>query len=136
MNADAVRVSLAIDAPNDAALLEWAIKHAEQHGYSVRPPNEKWENVTDYCKRLGVHSQTLKRAIEHPKRPNVIFFQGESGRLLELASNADFDAFVLRYKNRLKSLAKRTIAEGRPSRRKPASELQRARMAGPKRSYV
>jgi hypothetical protein len=99
---DRVRVSLAIEAPNHSMLLAWAIKHLEEHGYSVRPPNERWENVTNYCRRLHIHTETLRRAAEHPQRPNVVIHRGPSGRILELLTNADFDAFVLRHKNRPK----------------------------------
>lgn len=137
MNVDAVRISLSIDAPNEKALFDWAVKHLEERGYSVRPPNEKWETGSDFCRRLRIHSQTFKRAADHPQRPNVIIFCGQSGRILELLSNPDFDAFVLRYKNRPKAKPyPTTIAEGRPSRRKPAHLLQRRRMNGDKRSFA
>lgn len=97
-----VVVSLAITGSNDETLRAWAIKFLEEKGWSVRPPNERWEKVTDYCKRLRIHSETLRRAAERPERPSAIIIRGTSGRILELLSNPDFDAFVTRHKGRLK----------------------------------
>jgi hypothetical protein len=97
-----VRFFLSLDAPNDKALFEWAKQYLEESGYSVRPPGERWENVTAFCRRLHIHTETLRRASEHPQRPNAVIHRGPSGRILELLTNADFDAFVLRHKNRPK----------------------------------
>jgi hypothetical protein len=97
-----IRISLQIEAPTETALEKWAIAHLQERGYSVRPPGEQWENVTNYCRRLHIHTETLRRASEHPQRPNAVIHHGPSGRILELLTNADFDAFVLRHKNRPK----------------------------------
>jgi hypothetical protein len=97
-----VTISLAIKGTNEETLRAWAIKFLEGQGWSVRPPNERWEKVNDYCKRLRIHSQTLSRAAARPERPNAIIIRGGSGRILELLSNPDFDAFVTRHKGRLK----------------------------------
>jgi len=101
-DAGTVSVSLAITGSNEETLRAWAIKLLEAQGWSVRPPNERWEKVTDYCKRLRIHSETLRRAAERPERPIAIIIRGASGRILELLSNPDFDAFVTRHKGRLK----------------------------------
>jgi hypothetical protein len=98
-----VEILLALRGTNEETLRAWAIEFLEKQGWSCRPPGERWEKVTDYCKRLRIHSETLRRAAERPERPSAIIIRGASGRILELLTNTDFDAFVTRHKGRLKT---------------------------------
>jgi len=93
-----VEILLALRGTNEETLRAWAIGFLEKQGWSVRPPNERWEKVNDYCRRLRIHSETLRRAAEKPERPIAIIIRGASGRILELLSNPDFDSFVTRHK--------------------------------------
>lgn len=95
-----VRVSIQLEGPVETAIDGWAINHLEERGYSIRPPNEKWETPSELCGRLHVHTETLRRNLEHEDRPNVIIRHGPSGRVLEVLTNADFDEFVIRNKKR------------------------------------
>lgn len=131
MSAAPVQISLKIEAPNEAALLAWAIMHLEAHGYSVQAP--KWETPGEFHYRLGVGCEAIGRALRRDGCPNVALRRanGGKGRIAEICSNEHFEAFVLRYKNRPKAEPRQ-----RPSRKKPADQLQRARMNGPVRSFV
>ncbi len=104
-----------------------------------------WEKTTDFRKRLDdLSHEALHRALNHPSCPDVELHRarGGSGQLLAINSNPVFEAFVVALRGKTPSprvrtwKPKTTIAEGRPSRRKPADKLQRARMRGPKRNYT
>jgi len=100
---DEVSISFQISAPNEAALETWAIKHLEERGYSVRAAHQNWETAKEFCARLHVHWQTLDRNMAAQGCPNVIVRRGATGRLIEILSNADFDAFITRNKRRFKA---------------------------------
>lgn len=91
-------VSLYIEAVSEDALSTWAIKFLHDRGYSVQPAHEQWETITAFLKRLGIHSQTLNRALAQPHHPNVLIHRGKRNRIIEILSNPDFDAFLLRNK--------------------------------------
>lgn len=97
-----VRVSLAfaLQAPTPQVLLDWMIQQLEEHGYSVRPPNDSWETPAQFMQRLGICYETFRRALKKDGRPHVVVRRerGGAGRIREICSNADFDAFCLRGK--------------------------------------
>jgi hypothetical protein len=123
------QVLLRVSGQSDEIINRYCVARLREHGYSVLPPNQRWEKTQDFIKRLKISGAHFRRCIEHPHRPNLLVFPS-TDRVQELLSNADFEAFVLRNKNRPPSTWKRA------SRKKPAHLLKRARMAGPKRNYT
>lgn len=108
-----------------------------------------WEKTGEFRKRLNLNHEALVHILESPVCPPVELHrgkgrQGAKGQLLAISSNPVFEAFVLALRGKTPKRIpgvktwkpKTTIAEGRPSRRKPAHLLKRARMRGPKRNYA
>jgi hypothetical protein len=122
---------------HEKALTEFAIRHLTERGYNVSNPAEKWETPGELIKRLGICYETFYRGLNREGRPNVMVRRTAgaqsrtgTGRIRDICSNAAFDEFLLRGRNRPKSTWKRK------SRKKPAHLLKRARMNGPTRSYA
>jgi hypothetical protein len=109
-----------------------------------------WEKTGEFRKRMNLNHEALVNALESPVCPPVELHRGKGregakGQLLAISSNPVFEAFVVALRGKTPTRApaghakpRRTpsVAEGRPSRRKPADKLQRARMRGPKRNYT
>lgn len=105
-----------------------------------------WEKTGEFRKRMNLAHEALQRILASPVCPLVELHRGRGqkgrqGQLLAINSNPVFEAFVVAARGKKPERTKkprspRTVAEGRPSRRKPANQLQRSRMRGPKRDYA
>ena len=81
-------------------LEKWAIAHLKERGFSVRAPDQ-WETAGEFCRRLQIHNETLRRNAERSDKPHVVIQRGAvSGKIVAILSNPDFDAFVVRNKKR------------------------------------
>lgn len=101
MNEPTFKVMIEIEAAKEAAVTAFAIKFLTDRGYNVAQASERWERLNEFCGRLGIHHMTFYRAMERPDRPNVLVKRGlKTDRLMEIQSNAAFDAFVTRLKQR------------------------------------
>jgi hypothetical protein len=93
-----VRVTLTIESSTEETLIAWARKYLTDRAYSVVPSHSKWETPKEICARLDIHNETLRRNAEKSNRPHVEIRRGESNRIIEVLSNPDFDAYLLRNK--------------------------------------
>jgi hypothetical protein len=136
-----VRHRCEVVATTRQGVIDQLIEVLNVEGYFVSK-KVQWEKTSAFRKRLdGMCHEALHRALRHPACPPVELHRarGGSGQLLAINSNPVFEAFILALrgkKQERKPPSPRTIAEGRPSRRKPANQLQRSRMRGPKRNYA
>jgi hypothetical protein len=143
-----VRFRVEFVASTRDGLIEQLAEFMGAEGYFVSK-KIAWEKTGDFRKRMNLAVEGLQRILASPLCPPVELHRGRGcnghqGKLLAINSNPLFEAFVVALRGttpkRVKGVRKprgpKTIAEGRPSRRKPASELRRARMHGPKRNYV
>jgi hypothetical protein len=87
------KATLDVTAKNEEAVTEFCIAHLKERGYSVTQPHLKWETPKEMIARLRICYETLSRRARDPNRPNVAIHRGSSGRLIQICSNADFDAF-------------------------------------------
>jgi hypothetical protein len=97
------RLQLDVTAKSESLVTDYCIAHLRERGYHVAAPNEKWETPKEFNQRLGINHQGLQRALHRPGRPNVaVTYNPRRGkgchRVLAICSNADFDAFVLKFK--------------------------------------
>jgi hypothetical protein len=109
-----VKVTIEIEAAKEAAVTEFAIKFLRDRGYSVTPPNEQWETAREFNQRVGVGKTAIRRALKRPGCPNVFINWGRhfrEKRIVGICSNADFDAFVKRFKRRKTIMKKHLRAE-------------------------
>lgn len=94
----APRVLIELDPEvSETAVTAFCILHLKERGYHVSSPNEKWETITDFRRRLGIHSETVRKALADPLCPQVQVHRGEK-RIIELVSNPAFESFCLRNK--------------------------------------
>lgn len=79
----------------------WAIEFLRGRGFHIAPPRDEWETPKQFIERLGVHYETFSRALRRDGCPNVALrrTRNGAGRIAEVRSNDDFDAFVRRYKD-------------------------------------
>lgn len=91
-------LTLTVNASADAALEKWAKGFLEKRGYAVATAHQQWETPAQFCKRLGIHYMTFDRTLDEKGHPNVVLRRGPAGRLIELLSNQEFDAFCRRNK--------------------------------------
>jgi hypothetical protein len=99
------RATLDVTGASEAHVTAFAITHLRTHGYSVTAPNESWEKLKVFLKRLGISYTHFRRVIQHPHRPDVLVFP-TTARVQEILSNPDFDAFCLRNKKEVARLSK------------------------------
>lgn len=97
------RFTLTLEGLSSEALTEAIIKHLESLGYGVTPPNERWETPSEFLQRLGLSKhEVLTSALRHwtARGHKILCVRGggDRGRIRELLSNPDFDAFCLRNK--------------------------------------
>lgn len=97
-----------------------------------------WEKTVDFRKRVGLAHDALHRILKLPVCPPVEVHRARNGKgpLLAINSNPVFEAFVAAAKGKTPDRIGPHPKYKRPSRRKPARLLKRARMAGPKRNYA
>ena len=100
MNDPAFRVVLETDSKASEAVLEsWAVSFLRERGYDVAAPNETWETLSQFCERLGISPNNVRaRFIDNPIAPKILTHRGLTGRILQILSNAAFDAFCLKNK--------------------------------------
>lgn len=90
--------TLNITAASEEAFTAECVRHLTERGYAVAQPNETWETPVQFVRRLGMDRNVIARALARPGCPNVAQRRSATGRLLELCSNAHFDAFVVRFR--------------------------------------
>lgn len=140
-----VRFRVEFVAPTRDGLIEQLAEFMRAEGYFVSK-KIAWEKTGEFRKRVNLGHDALQRILASPVCPPVELHRGRGregvqGQLLAINSNPVFEAFVVALRGKKPEREKKprrtpTVAEGRPSRRKPAQLLQRARMNGNKRSYV
>jgi phage host-nuclease inhibitor protein Gam len=101
---DQVRFHATLDvtAASEQAVTEFAIAHLRERGFHVTEGNETWESVRDFLTRVHMskHESLTRSIIKWKARGHHIpVRRGPTGRLIELASNPEFDAFVTRHKS-------------------------------------
>jgi hypothetical protein len=139
-----VRFRLEFIAPTKEGLIEQLAAFMEGEGFLVSR-KVAWEKTGDFRKRKELAHDALQRILTSPLCPPVELHRGRGregikGQLLAINSNPVFEAFVdalrgatpKRVRGVRKPRKTPSVLEGRPSRRKPDSELLRAR----KRSRV
>jgi hypothetical protein len=94
------KATLDVTAQSEQVVTEFAIAHLKQRGYDVAAPNEKWETLRAFLRRIGVRYDAFYKSLNHRARPNVLVrrHRGGAGRIAEICSNAAFDAFCRRHK--------------------------------------
>lgn len=101
MNAPPVVFMLTLEAPTQEAIDAHFIKHLRALGYHVSAPNEHWETLSSFMRRIGLRkSESFHESLRAwEERGNKIFRRvGPTGRIIELLSNPKFDAFCRRNK--------------------------------------
>ena len=90
-------VRIAIEAPNDLAIDEWAIGWLKSRNYVVAL-SENWEMPGEMCKRRKVSSAHLSSTLKDRRCPKPLDeIRGESGRLSYLVSHPALDAFIRKH---------------------------------------
>jgi hypothetical protein len=143
-----VRFRCEVVSTTKEGLLDQFAEMMRAEGFFVAKAQE-WEKTGEFRKRMNLAHDALQRILASPLCPPVDLHRGRGrngvqGQLLAISSNPAFEAFVVALQGktpkRVKGVKTKrrtpTIAEGRPSRRKPENQLQRRRMNGAKRSYV
>jgi hypothetical protein len=141
-----VRHRCEVVATTRQGVVEQLVAILEAEGFFVSKKTA-WEKTTDFRKRLNnLSHEALHRALNHPACPPVELHRARAGKgqLLAINSNPVFEAFLVALRGKTPARVpgvrtwepKTTLAQGRPSRRKPAHLLKRARMKGPKRNYA
>ena len=77
------------------AITNWALSWLREEGYRCEIPLE-WESPRRFCARLGISGKLLSKKLRAKACPPIDVSRGPSGRLLEIASNTDFEAFCKR----------------------------------------
>ena len=91
------------EAAVEAAFTDAAIHHLTKMGYAVTPPNENWETMLSFNRRLGLHYSDFHRALKQPGCPNVRIHRTAgrgpgNRRISHICSNPAFEAFILKNK--------------------------------------
>ena len=90
-------VRIAIEAPNDFAIDQWAIGWLKSRNYVVAPL-ENWESPKQLCQRLKVSSAHLSSTLKDRRCPKPLDeIRGESGRLSYLVSHGPLDQFIRKH---------------------------------------
>ena len=94
---------LTLTAPTEAAINDAMIARLREQGYNVTPAGAQWERPGEFLDRIGRCRNFPLRATIRAWRERggtVLSLDGLSGRVLELLSNPEFDAFCKRNKTR------------------------------------
>jgi hypothetical protein len=91
-----IQITLNPAQSSDAALAAAFREYLEARGYAVHEPRGLWENPATIGARLDVHPFTITRRLHRWEKMGrtLPVRSGASGRLIELQSNKEFDAFV------------------------------------------
>jgi hypothetical protein len=140
----AIHYSISIEAPTRQGVIDQLAEILGAEGYFVSK-KVAWEKTGEFRKRMKLPHKAFQKILASPVCPHVELHRGRGRKqILAINSNPVFESFVLAIRGKTPKRTpgvktwkpKNTIAEGRPSRRKPAHLLKRARMAGSKRNYT
>jgi len=95
-------MTLDVTAKNQGVLTQFCADHCRSVGYNVAPAHAKWESKREFMKRLGLKNHdSVNRDIETwLARGNTLpLDRAPTGKLMELLSNTDFEAFCKRHKS-------------------------------------
>lgn len=93
--------TLTLEAPSQDAIDDAMIAHLRAQGYHVSEPNEQWETLSAFMRRIGLsRNESFHESLSAWEDRGFKIFRriGKSGRIIELLSNYDFDAFCRRNK--------------------------------------
>jgi hypothetical protein len=96
-----IEMAMLVTAKNQDVLTQFCADHLKSIGYNVAASHYKWESLKEFMARLGIERHaSVHRDIEHwRQRGNtVLTHHAPTGKLMEILSNADFDAFCKRHK--------------------------------------
>lgn len=96
------KVSIDVSAKSESVVTAFCVQHLKQRGFNFTEPHEKWETPTQFKERIGRpnHKSFLDAvALWIGRGKTLMIFRGPTGRIQELCSNADFDAFCQRNKS-------------------------------------
>jgi hypothetical protein len=132
-----VRHRCEVVATTRQGVIDQLVEVLSAEGYFVSK-KVAWEKTGEFRKRMNLNHEALLHILESPVCPPVELhrgkgWEGQKGRLLAISSNPVFEAFVVALRGKTPD---RSAPKPRPSRRKPAHLLKRARMHGSKRNYV
>jgi hypothetical protein len=97
-----LKVTLEVTAKSEDVLTQFCADHLRSIGYNVAQSHAKWESLKEFMARLGLERHaSIHRDIKlWRERGNTVqTFQAPTGKLMELLSNTDFDAFCKRHKS-------------------------------------
>ena len=92
-------LNLKISAGTEEAVEEFSIDFLRSRGFSISPPNVKWEKLCEFMARVGIaRHATVKHSIElfRERGGTVVLDKTVTGRIMGVMSNAAFDSFVTR----------------------------------------
>lgn len=89
---------ITLSATTQDGLLVLAKRLLEDNGYVVEKWKQ-WERPAQIAKRLGIHTETLRRRLRKPNCPSVEIAREASGRIAQICSHARLDAFLTEGKN-------------------------------------
>jgi hypothetical protein len=97
------KMTLEVTAKNQDILTQFCADHLRSAGYNVAPAHVEWESKHKFMERLGLKNHdSVNRDIDLwlARGNNLVLHRAHpSGKLMELLSNSDFDAFCKRHKS-------------------------------------
>lgn len=90
-------LTLTVKAGGEQVVTDYCIAHLRARGFAVTPPNENWELMKNFLKRLDISAMHFHRCMKIPHRPDALFYPTPR-RVMEILSNPAFDAFAKRHK--------------------------------------
>jgi hypothetical protein len=86
----------------DDAVTGFAVQHLRERGYNISESRQNWESKKEFMARLGLENHdSVNRDIRlwRKRGGTILTYHGASGKLMEILSNTDFDAFCKRHKS-------------------------------------
>ena len=68
------KLQLDVSGKSEAHITEFAIAHLRARGYAVASPNENWELMKNFLKRLDISAMHFHRCMKIPHRPDVLVY--------------------------------------------------------------
>jgi hypothetical protein len=129
------KMTLEITAKNRAVLTPFCVDHLKSIGWNVAPAHAEWESKRAFMKRLGLKNHdSVNRDIDLwiARGNNLVLHRTpQTGKLMEILSNSDFDAFCKRHKSPTKFATPQNGSSGPiQSRPFPARTVKRTESAG------
>jgi hypothetical protein len=98
-----IEITMKVAAKNQDVLTQFCADHLRSAGYNVAPANSKWESKREFMKRLGLKNHdSVNRDIDLwiARGNNLVLHRARpGGKIMEILSNSDFDAFCKRHKS-------------------------------------